>query len=122
MDGRDPTPAPQTRRLALLRALSAGGLVGLLLAGGIEVYQITIGGNVHEVIPGAVYRCGQPTPERLEALVKKYGIRTVINLRGCCDPTPWYIEQSRASARLDLSQEDLPFSAGRLPSVPVIRH
>ncbi len=42
-------------------------------------------------------------------------------MRGC-DPSPYYLEESRATARLDLSQEDLPFTAGRLPSIPVIRH
>jgi hypothetical protein len=120
MDGRDCTP-PITRRQALFRALSAGSLTGLLVAAGAEVYQLVIGGHVHEVIPGLVYRCSHPSPARLEALVKRYGIRTVVNLRGSCDPTPWYLEESRATVRLDLSQEDLPFSASRLPSVPVIR-
>jgi hypothetical protein len=125
MDGRDSPPSPQTpppRRLALLHALSGGAAVALLIAAGVEGYWVAFGGNVHEVIPGAVYRCSQPTPKRLEKLVRKYHIRTVVNLRGCCDPAKWYLVESRASARLDLSQEDLPFSAGRLPSVPVIRH
>ena len=125
MDGRDsppPAPTPRTRRLALLRALSAGVAFAVLLAAAVEGYRVAFGGNVHEVIPGSVYRSAQPTPERLERLVKKYHIRTVVNLRGCCDPDKWYVAESRASARLDLSQEDLPFSAGRLPSVPVIRH
>src|SRR5262245_9643718 len=124
MDGRDsppPAPTPRTRRLALLRALSAGVAFAVLLAAAVEGYRVAFGGNVHEVIPGSVYRSAQPTPERLERLVKKYHIRTVVNLRGCCDPDKWYVAESRASARLDLSQEDLPFSAVRLPSVPVVR-
>src|SRR5579872_982021 len=122
MDGRDPTaPTPITRRQALLRALSAGSLTGLLIAAGFEVYNIVVRGNSHEVIPGVLYRSSHPSPRRLAALEKKYGIRTVINLCGCCDTTPWYLDESRATVRLDLSQEDLPFSACRLPSVQVIR-
>lgn len=136
MDGRDPTPtptpqtspAPITRRRALLRVLSAGGLTGLLVAVGVQIYRVALGGNVHEVIPGVVYRSSHPSPARLEALVAKYHIRTVVNLRGCCESGPIrrdtkssYLDESRATVRLDLSQEDLPFSAGRLPSVPVIR-
>src|SRR5438876_179629 len=119
MDGRDSTPAPQTaqaRRFALPRSFAAGARAALLLVAGVEICFIAIGGHVHEVIPGRVYRCNQPTPERLAALMKKHGIRTVINLRGCCDPATWYVEEGRATAQLDLSQVDFSFSAGRLPS------
>lgn len=137
MNGRDPTLAPPTppallsRRLLLLRAILGGGLTGLLVTVGTEFSNIAFGGNVHEVIPGAIYRCSHPTPERLARLVKRYGIRTVVNLQGCCGAgeteesrkhaPAWYIEESEATARLNLSQEDLPFSAARLPSMPVIR-
>jgi protein tyrosine/serine phosphatase len=126
MDGRHSTPAaqspaPPTRRFVLVRALLGGGVGGLLFAAGIEFYHIAAGGNFHEVIPGVVYRSSQPSPEQLVGLVKEHGIRTVVNLRGSCDQAPWYMQESRATLQLDLSQEDLPFSAGRLPSVPVIR-
>ena len=124
MDGRDSPPIEQARpirRPALWRALVAGAVTAVLLAAGVEIYSISIGGNLHEVIPGGVYRCRQPTLERLEAYVQHYGIRTVINLRGI-DVGQCYLEESRATAQLDLSEEDLPFTAGRLPSVPVIRH
>ncbi|MBS4075203.1 tyrosine-protein phosphatase [Ameyamaea chiangmaiensis] len=38
--------------------------------------------NVHAVIPGKVYRCNHPTPGRLRRLVRRFGIRTLVNLRG----------------------------------------
>ena len=38
--------------------------------------------NFAEVIPGRVYRCNHPTPARLAAAKRRYGIRTLINLRG----------------------------------------
>jgi hypothetical protein len=91
------------------------------LAAGLYAYYVLLGPNFHTVIPGAVYRCAQPSAGRLEHLVRAYGIRTVINLRGCCDPLPWYIGQCSATNRLNVSQEDLSFSANRLPSVPVLR-
>ena len=46
--------------------------------------------NWAEVVPGRLYRSNHPTPMRLAALVRCYGIRTVINLRGdkpCGSPT-----------------------------------
>ena len=45
----------------------------------------------------------------------------MINLRGCCTPNPWYLDECRVTQRLDVSQEDICFSAGRLPSVPEVR-
>jgi hypothetical protein len=82
---------------------------------------ILLGPNFHTVIPGRVYRCAQPDGPRLEQLIRSLGIRTVVNLRGCCDPLPWYLEQCAVTNRLNISQEDLGFSAGRLPAVAAVR-
>jgi tyrosine-protein phosphatase SIW14 len=41
---------------------------------------------------GALYRCGQPTAAELEQLIAKYGLRTVVSLRGtrgADDPDGW---------------------------------
>jgi protein tyrosine/serine phosphatase len=38
--------------------------------------------NFAEVVPGRLYRSNHPTPGRLAAWVRRFGIRTVINLRG----------------------------------------
>src|SRR5262249_43160404 len=54
--------------------------------------------------------------------VRTHGIRTVVNLRGCCDPLPWYHDECRTTNRLNVAQEDLSFSAGRYPPVHEIRH
>ncbi len=99
----------RTVAAALLVALAADGL------------YVVAGSNFHTVIPGAVYRAAQPSGRSLEHLVHHFGIRTVVNLRGCCDPLPWYVEQCRTTNRLNLSQEDIAFSANRLPSTHAIR-
>ncbi|MEA2768699.1 MAG: hypothetical protein QOD93_1661, partial [Acetobacteraceae bacterium] len=39
-------------------------------------------GNLATVIPGKVYRCNHPTPARLRRMVRRLGLRTLINLRG----------------------------------------
>lgn len=38
--------------------------------------------NFATVIPGKLYRCNHPTPARLARYQRRYGIRTLINLRG----------------------------------------
>ncbi|MGE0480757.1 MAG: tyrosine-protein phosphatase [Phycisphaerae bacterium] len=39
------------------------------------------------VEPGVLYRCGQPRPDELSDLIQKYGLRTVVSLRGSRDET-----------------------------------
>lgn len=45
--------------------------------------------NFHEVDPGRFYRSAQLTPKELEDVVQKYGIKTVISLRGAPDNSYW---------------------------------
>jgi hypothetical protein len=98
-----------------------GSLVGLLLAFSLEVVYVLVGNNFHPVIPGRCYRCSQPSAAWLAQAVRRKGIRTVVNLRGSCPSMNWYIEECRTAAELDVNQEDLCFSAGRMPSVSELR-
>jgi protein tyrosine/serine phosphatase len=115
-----PTP-PAVRPRSLAAVLARGCLAGLLLAGVGEFVHVLLGTNFHTVVPGRFYRCSQPSPAALQAAIRRYGIRTVVNLRGCCDPIDWYLAECRAGVDGDLSQEDINFSAGRLPSVHSMR-
>lgn len=94
-------------------------LVGLGF--GYEVCRVLLGSNFHILVPGKVYRCAQPTRESLRHYANQYGIKTIINLRGCAPCMPWYEEEAQASYDLDLNQEDINLSAGRLPSVTEIK-
>ncbi len=111
---------PRRRRLPvrLLLGLVLTGLLAILAA---EAYRVFGGSNWHEILPGQVYRGAQTTPQQLEALLDRYNIRTVVNLRGRCNPWPWYLEQCRVVQRWQVSQEDICLSAGRLPSAPELR-
>jgi hypothetical protein len=101
------------------------GLCGIALVlvgmGGYRVFDVLLGSNLYTVIPGRVYRGAQPTPESLQRLVRAYDIRTVVNLRGCCTPLPWYLDEGRAAQHLGLSQEDVSFSATHLPAPGELR-
>jgi hypothetical protein len=103
------------------RFILRGVLIGLLFACGGEAGRVLVGSNFHTVQAGKFYRCAQPSPPQLERMIHYYGIRTVVNLRGNCSTFDWYLDECRTSAKLDVCQEDLCFSAGRLPSVPEIR-
>jgi hypothetical protein len=42
----------------------------------------TVWDNFFPVIPGKLYRCNHPTPGRLARLKQRWGLRTLVNLRG----------------------------------------
>jgi hypothetical protein len=115
-----PPVAPRSQP-SLGRAVRRGCLVGLLLTLGLHFGYILLGTNFHTVIPGKVYRSAQMSASTLERFLHDKHIHTVINLRGCCDPEDWYLDEGRVTLRNDVSQEDLGFSAGRLPSVITLR-
>src|SRR5688500_8672391 len=76
---------------------------------GAEVAHLA-GSNLHEVVPGKVYRSSQPDGDDVERLARTHGIRTVVNLRGGQETAPWYLDESRAVCRLDISHEDVSLS------------
>ncbi len=104
-----------------IRAVLRGVALGSLLALGFEASRVLFGRNLHSVIPNRVYRCSQQSGMGLERIVNEYHIRTVINLRGCSTVFPWYQEECRATERLDIAQEDICLSSGRLPSSSELR-
>jgi hypothetical protein len=110
-----------TARRSVLKMLLWGFGSGLIAGGAVEVMSILVGRNFHIVVPNSIYRCSQPTANQLESLIERYRIRTVINLRGCCAPFPWYLNECRVAQRNGVSQEDICFSAGRLPPSNEVR-
>jgi protein tyrosine/serine phosphatase len=66
------------------------------------------------VVPGRMYRSNHPTPARLAAAMRRYGLKTVLNLRGhrqCGSDA-----LSRAAAeRLGLIHIDAPFESRGAP-------
>jgi protein tyrosine phosphatase (PTP) superfamily phosphohydrolase (DUF442 family) len=112
---------PRPKRRTAFRVVLTGSVAGLLLAAAAEAGRVLLGNNVHTLIPGRVYRSAQLSPADLRQLIRAHGIRTVVNLRGCCAPLPWYLEECRVTQELGVVQEDICFSAGRLPSVPEVR-
>lgn len=74
----------------VLGALLFAAVFSLLVFGAWRYSTFRISKNFHEVDPGRFYRSAQLTPEELDEVVKKYGIKTVISLRGAPEHTPWY--------------------------------
>ncbi len=111
--GETATSTPQSRhRRRLLLWL---GLTVVALPVAVESFRVFLGNNFHTLIPGRVYRSAQLSKSALERIVQSHGIRTVINMRGCSDPSPWYLDECRVTHERNVAQEDVSFSAGRFP-------
>jgi protein tyrosine/serine phosphatase len=85
------------RRLVLAGVTSLGLL--LVTAGGLYIYW-QAGGNFHEVEPGRYYRSAQLAPTDLDRAIRRYGIRSILNLRGKKAGSAWY-DGEVATSRAD---------------------
>lgn len=108
-------------RRRLPAVLLAGAALGSLAAIVVEAGSVTLGRNLHAVVPGLVYRSAQLTAADLDDVVRRYGVRTVINLRGCAPTTAWYAPECRVTHALGISEEDVALAANRFPSTSEIR-
>ncbi|MFL5256406.1 MAG: protein tyrosine phosphatase [Rhodopila sp.] len=70
--------------------------------------------NLAPVIPGRIYRCNHPTPQRLERLTRKLGLKTLINLRGRTLSGSDALSRE-AAARLGLDFHDMAFESRGAP-------
>lgn len=75
--------------------------------------------NFATVVPGRLYRSNHPTPQRLARLVRRHGIRTLVNLRGPCGNGSDALSRS-AARRLGIAFIDVPMSSGRAPRRPEV--
>lgn len=72
--------------------------------------------NTHTVTEGVVYRSAQLNPKNLSQLVKKEGIRSIINLRGVSEGNDWYDNEIDMARRLGVVHYDLNLSASKYVS------
>jgi protein tyrosine/serine phosphatase len=103
-----PRPASLAKRA--VQVVSGLAASAVLIAGGVWL-AIQGDGNVHVLEPAVAVRAAQPSAERLEDIVRRYGVRSVVNLRGPNAGTPWYDEEVAASKRLGLQHVDIALSA-----------
>lgn len=123
-DGPPSTPKPQRsrRRMVFGTAAFLAALIAFLW------YIGVLGGNVRIVDAGRFYRSGQLTGNgydgisaraagnSLDAVLQRYGIHTVVSLRGGSDKDRYYREETAICAKDSVDHVDVPFSAQHLPS------
>lgn len=77
--------------------------------------------NFHVVDKGKLYRSAQLTAKRLEEIIKEYGIKTVINLRGEIPGQTWWLKEKEVTTRLGVEFVTIPIRFSGLPRKDHIR-
>lgn len=80
------------------------------------IKNLMFGNNLHVLQKGQAYRAGTIPPKRLARKIKKFGIRTVINLRGAQPHKRWFQRQDKVLRTLRIGFYNIPMSAKTLPS------
>lgn len=77
---------------------------------------LTIFDNFRVIADGQAYRSAQLDAESLNLVIRDYGIRTVVNLRGENAKFLWYQRERAAAAENGVKLVDIRMSANALPS------
>jgi protein tyrosine/serine phosphatase len=69
-------------------------------------------GNVHIVDEGKLYRSARLERDQLEQVVRRFGIKSILNVRGEASGESWYENEITLSKSLHLTYFDYGLSAG----------
>ena len=96
-------------------------LVFLLLLSASYFFYMEEQGNFHPITPGEAYRSAQLDRDEFEYYIKKYNIKSIVNLRGEHPDEPWYGEEIKVCAEQNVKHYDIALSSSREPSEEDIR-
>lgn len=78
-------------------------------------------GNFHPITHGEAYRSAQLDRDELEYYIKKYNIKSILNLRGKNQDAPWYMEEKKVSAKHNVQHYDVSLSVSHEPTEDDVR-
>lgn len=84
-----------------------------LLAIGIYLLGLQFTDNMHEALPGELYRSAQLTPAQLESYRRTYGIKSVLNLRGDNAGADWYDAERAYMQKANITHLNFRMSSKR---------
>jgi hypothetical protein len=92
-------------------------VAGVAFAGGAWYFRVFFwGNNLYEVIPGQVFRCARLSGERLDELIRRRGVRTVVTFTVANDPHLWYVTQKRVCQTRRVELQPFSLRDDRIPS------
>jgi protein tyrosine phosphatase (PTP) superfamily phosphohydrolase (DUF442 family) len=112
--GADSTPG----RRALRGRTALLAILFLVLAAGFGWNLIE---NFRTVVPGCIYRSGQLSESSLESHIRRYHLRTIINLRGANRGEQWYEVERAVASRCGVQHYDMPTDSSYPPTPEELR-
>lgn len=88
--------------------VTGAGVFGLYL--GLLQYD----GNFHAVIDGELYRSAQLNRTQFARVIRTYGIKSILNLRGPNPREPWYEDEVDIAHMMNVEHYDYAISARRI--------
>ncbi|MGB9711780.1 MAG: dual specificity protein phosphatase family protein [Dissulfurimicrobium sp.] len=85
----------------------------LAILGTVYLLYMEEQGNFHVITPGEAYRSAQMDRDELEYYIKKYGIRSILNLRGENTGKMWYVEELEVSREQHVAHYDISLATSR---------
>lgn len=104
---------PRTRRGWIV----SSGLLLLVLGGGFGAWWYDRHYpwyHFRTIVPDALYRAGQPDAEDVRTAARRYGVRTIVNLRA--EDGPWREEERRAAAEAGVRFVEVRLPEGAPPT------
>lgn len=111
---------PTTRLFRRIFLCTMAAVLVVVVAAGGWALGLQLTGNVHVVDPGRLYRSAQLNGDDLSAVLTRYGIRSVINLRGRNPGDAWYDDELRVTASHGVVHFDIGMGATSEPDAKVI--
>ena len=99
-----------TPRGRLIRTWLAS-LIAVVAIGGGALAATHLDNNFHTIVAGDAYRSAQPSADELRAYRDRYGIATIVNLRGAAPGQAWYDQEVKAANKLGMRHIDFPMNA-----------
>jgi len=110
--GRRALPLP-ARWVVRGLAIAGGALASLAAAVGFYWGIVQYDGNLHAVSAAILYRSAQLNTAETRSAVARYGIKSVLNLRGAHQGAAWYDDEVAAARELGLAHYDYALSSRR---------
>lgn len=79
------------------------------------IYYVRYNNHFHAVVPEQVYRSAQFSEQDFEKYIKKYHVRSIINLRGSNKGESWYDNEIKAVNATGINHYDVPLPVQGLP-------
>jgi protein tyrosine/serine phosphatase len=99
-----------------LRIVIAALAVVLLLPAGYFGVYMQVQGNFHPITQGEAYRSAKLDKDELEHYIKKYNIKSIVNLLGEDPRKSWYQEELQVSAEHNIKHYNISLSATQEPT------